>query len=223
MTAPNPIGVQPGTVSGGTITELVVTGSGFVDGAVVILDGYGALTTTFVSVNVLRATVPADIPPGTYTVTVVNPDATSASLPDALRVLDQPGPTNTPGATNTPAPTAFVRPLLTVQSYGASSAEIVPGENLDFEMTLVNSGQIAATNVVVTFETGDFTPRNTGGVRAIGTLNPSETNRFWQPLAANRSISGNSIATLPVKVTYTDIYGTAYTETFNLTFRSGGW
>ena len=203
--APTLTEVQPNTITGGIPTELVITGNGFVTGAVVILDGYGALTTVFVSANVLRATVSSDVPAAVYDLTVVNPDATSATLPGALTVLNHPGPTNTPLATGTPAPTTFVRPLLTVQSYGASSSEIVPGENLDFEMTLINSGQIAATNVIVSFEAGDFTPRTTGGVVAIGALNPSETNRFWQPLAASRSLAGNSIATLPVKVTYTDV------------------
>ena len=174
-TAPLPTAVQPGSVSNTVDTELVVTGSNFENGAVVVLEGFGALATTTVSANLLRALLPANVPPRTYTVTVVNPDAQAASLPNALTVTALPGPTNTPELTNTPPATAFVRPLLVVDSYGASSALIVPGSNLDFEMTLTNAGQIPATNVVVTFVSGSFVPRNTGGVRALGTLPPGQS------------------------------------------------
>ncbi|MCB9419016.1 MAG: IPT/TIG domain-containing protein [Ardenticatenaceae bacterium] len=210
--------VQPTSVSNTVATELVITGADFADGAVVILTGYGALETTFVSSSVLRAVLPADTPPGVYTLTVVNPDASSAALANALTVTAPTAPTRTPAPTNTPAPTAFVRPLLVVQSYGASSTEITPGQDLDFEMTLVNSGQSRASNVIATFVAGNFVARATGGVRALGTLDPNQTNRFWQPLSASRDLSGQSIGTLEVRVDYTDVNGTAYSETFALTF-----
>ncbi|MGB4871997.1 MAG: IPT/TIG domain-containing protein [Candidatus Promineifilaceae bacterium] len=217
-TAPQPTAVQPNVISNNVDTELVVTGSNFASGAVVVLEGYGALATTTVSANLLRAVLPAAAPPRTYTVTVVNPDAQAASLPNALTVTEMPGPTGTPVPTNTPAATAFVRPLLVVDSYGASSAQITPGSNLDFEMTLANAGQIPASNVVVTFVSGSFMARNTGGVRALGNLPPGEKSRFWQPLAAGNDLAGQAIGTLEVKVAYTDFNGTVYNDTFSLTF-----
>ncbi|MFZ1400829.1 MAG: IPT/TIG domain-containing protein, partial [Candidatus Promineifilaceae bacterium] len=210
--------VQPSSVSNLVDTELVITGSGFVDGAVVVLSGLGGLNTTFVSSSLLRANLPAGTAPGGYSITVINPNAASASLANALTVTAPAGPTNTPEPTNTPAPTAFVRPLLVVNSYGASSAEVTPGENLAFEMTLANAGQSRATNVVVTFVAGSFTARDTGGVQALGSIDPSGTVRFWQPLAASRDLAGQSIGTLEVKVDYTDVNGTGYSETFALTF-----
>lgn len=218
VTAPQPTAVQPNSVSSANDTELVVTGSNFVDGAVVVLEGYGALATTTVSPNLLRAILLAGTPPRRYTVTVVNPDAQSASLPNALTVTAPPGLTSTPESTNTPPATAFVRPLLIVDSYGASSAQITPGSNFDFEMTLANAGQITASNIVATFVSGSFIPRNTGGVRALGSLQPGEKARFWQPLAASADLAGQTIGTLEVKVNYTDSNGTAYSETFALTF-----
>lgn len=216
-----PTAVQPNRVSNAVDTQLVVTGKGFVDGAAVILEGYGALETTFVSESMLRAVLPAGASPGLYNVRVVNPDASSAVLPEALTVTapdPTPGPTETPKPTKTPEPTAFVRPVIVVQSYGASSAEITPGSNLDFELTLANAGQATASNVIATFVAGDFTPRATGGVRAVGTLAQGQSSRFWQPLAASSSLTGPGIATLEVRVTYTDLAGTAYEETFALTF-----
>jgi hypothetical protein len=209
--------VQPNTISNVADTEIVVTGSGFVEGASVILGGSGSLPTTFVSANLLRAIVLTGTAPNVYSLTVINPNAASATLPNALIVTAPAGPTNTPWPTNTPAPTAFVRPLLVVSSYGASSAEIVPNSDLDFEMTIANSGAIRATNIVATFVSGDFVARATGGVRSLGTLDPGQVNRFWQPLHAGDVPSGG-IATLQVKVDYTDVNGTTYTDTFALTF-----
>jgi hypothetical protein len=210
--------VQPNVISSANDTELVITGSNFGEGAVVVLEGYGALATTTVSPNLLRALLPAGVPPRLYSVTVVNPNAQSASLANALTIISPPGPTGTPEPSPTPAATSFVRPLLVVDSYGASSAQIVPGSNLDFEMTLANAGQIPASNIVATFVSGSFVPRNTGGVRALGGLQPGEKARFWQPLAAGRDLGGQSLGTLEVKVSYTDANGTAYNETFALTF-----
>ncbi len=219
---PNITAVQPNTIANSASAELVITGSGFVDGAVVLLSGVGGLNTTFVSGSLLRATVAAGLAPGVYSVTVVNPNAASATLANALTVT---GLAATPEPTNTPAPTAFVRPLLVVSSYGASSAEITPGTNLDFEMTLTNAGQSQARNVVATFISGSFIARETGGVRALGDIDPGQSNRFWQPLSAGRDLAGQSIGTLQVKVDYTDANGTSYSETFALTFpiaRVGG-
>lgn len=205
--------VEPNNVSNMTSTNLVVRGSGFDDTAVVVVGGAGALATTFVGPSTLTAVLPAGLAPGVFDVTVVMSGTADATLDNGLTIV---GPTNTPEPTGTPAPTAFVRPLLTVQSYGASSAAIVPGSNLDFEMTFLNSGQGAATNIVATFVTGDFSPRVTGGVRAVRPLNPGETEKVYQPLRAAPGLSGS--ASLEVQVSYTDPNGTSYTETFILTF-----
>jgi hypothetical protein len=212
------VSVQPSVISNAAPTEIVLTGSGFMEGASVILGGSGSLATTFVSSNLLRAVVPAETPGGVYSLTVINPDATSSTLQNALTINAPAGPTRTPDPTNTPAPTAFVRPLLVVSTYGASSAEIFPNTDLDFEMTLSNSGAIRATNIVATFISGDFIARSTGGVRSLGTLEPNQVVRFWQPLHANDGLTSGGIATLEVKVDYTDINGTTYTDTFALTF-----
>ncbi len=223
LAAPNPLSVQPASVSNATATELVVTGSGFADGAAVVVEGYGALTTTFVSAQMLRAELPAGVPAGVYTVRIVNPDASTAALSNALTVTNPPATappdvTATPEPTSTPPPTAFLRPVVVVASYGASSAEITPGTDLDFEMTLTNAGQATATNIIATFPAGDFVARATGGVRAVGALGSGESSRFWQPLSASRDLAGRSTGVLEVQVSYTDVNGTAYTETFALTF-----
>ena len=210
--------VQPGTVVNTGDTEIVVTGTGFVDGSVVVLSNWGGLETTYVSRQVLRANVTAGVPPGSYDVQVVNPNAATAVLPGGLRVVLPAGPTDTPEPTATAAPTDFIRPLLVVQSYGASAPQITPNTNLDFEMTIVNAGQATAGNVLVTFVSGDFVPRATGGVRALGTLTPGQPIRFWQPLFATAELRGKATAVLKVTATYTDINGQSYESSFELTF-----
>jgi hypothetical protein len=70
----------------------------------------------------------------------------------------------------------------------------------------------------VTFVSGDLLPRATGGVRALGALTPGQSARFWQPLSASTDLKGKSVAMMDVRVTYTDLAGTAYEETFTLTF-----
>jgi uncharacterized repeat protein (TIGR01451 family) len=210
--------VQPSALVNDVPVEIIITGAGFVNGSVVILNNFGGLETTYVSASVLRATVPAGIAPGRYGVRVVNPNAAVAELPDALAIFPPAGPTATPEPSQTPPPTAFVRPLLVVNSYGASSDRITPGQNLDFEMTIANAGQATATNVLATFVSGDFVPRDTGGVRALGTLGPGQTARFWQPLFASADLRGKSTAVLKVTATYTDVNGQSYESSFELTF-----
>ena len=206
--APIISGVDPGTISNANSTNLVIRGSGFNDSAVVLLDGAGALDTSFVSEAVLTAMVPAGLAPGTFGVTVVLSDSTSARLDNALTIL---------GPTATPQPTAFVRPLLVVQSYGASAQQLTPGWDIDFEMTLVNNGQAQANNVAATFTAGDLIPRVTGGVRSVGSLAPGQSGRIFQPFTVG-AISGQNVASLEVAVSYNDVNGTAYNETFTLTF-----
>jgi hypothetical protein len=213
------LGVQPSTVSSNTSVDLVVTGTDFVDGAVVILENFGALTTSFVSATVLRAELPAGIAPGVYTVTVVNPDSSSASLPNALTVVE-PTPTHEPTATATPpgdaTPTPSTRPLLVIDSYGTNVDKILAGTKFNLSIKLENLGGRAATNIVAVFTPGDFIPRESGGVLAVAEIDAGDKQKFVQPLTASSEIAGKDIATLVMTVNYTDSGGAAYTETFNV-------
>jgi uncharacterized repeat protein (TIGR01451 family) len=216
-------GVDPVAIANNAAATLTVSGSGFENGAVVVLQGYSTLQTVFVSSTLLQAVVPAGVPGEIngrlYDVIVfnpTNPQTNCAALPGALTVF-RPAPTATPGPTSTPAPTAYVRPTLTVQSYGASSTTLSPGQDIDFEMTLQNLGQVTAANVIVTFVPGDLMPRATGGVQALGDIAAGASLRFFQPFRVSSSLWSYE-ADLQVKVSYTDAYGKPYEETFTLTF-----
>lgn len=210
-------------VQNGATTPITITGTDFPSNAVVALDSL-SLPTTYISPTQLIANVLSTVPPDVYDLTVFNPtDGTFDTAVDAVTVIAPaptatPQPSATPADTATPAATTYARPLIVVVNYGASSAAIVPGSNPDFEMTIVNSGQIRATNVVATFVSGDFLPRTTGGIQALGTLDPGATKRFFQPLIANTSLVGDLAAILEVKISYTDPNGTAYSDSFSLTF-----
>ena len=212
-----PFSVTPGTVSNANSTTLVIQRAegGFTEGSVVAVDQVGALATSYVSPSVLTAVVPAGAPAGTFDVIVVLTNSTSLTLPNGLTIL---GPTATPAPTNTPAPTAFGRPLLVVVSYGASAPELFPGNDIDFEMTFVNQGQVEAINGVASFASGDLVPRVTGGVRALGAVPPGGASRIFQPFSVSTDVSGKKVATLEVNVTYNDSAGQAYTDKFTLTF-----
>ncbi|MDL1912383.1 hypothetical protein FBQ81_17100 [Chloroflexi bacterium CFX6] len=55
--------IQPSSVQFGVSVTITVQGTDFVSGSsVVILDGYGALATTFQNATVLTAVVPANVP-----------------------------------------------------------------------------------------------------------------------------------------------------------------
>lgn len=118
-----------------------------------------------------------------------------------------------------PTPPASGRPLLVLDSYGVTGGgEIVPGQQFELRLTLVNRGQDFARNVLVTFGGTDFLPVDTGGVRALNEVDPNEKVNVFQPLIANPALSGQTVATLPVALAYTNLDGSeSFTETLNIT------
>ncbi len=220
--------VQPNDVLNTVDSVLLITGVGFEGVEIALLEGYSSLAIDPASTGTLmRVTVPAGVPANesgyTYTLRLIEPGCDRAETTITVRSPRTPEPTDTPEPTSTPEPTAtiapteFIRPVLSIASYGASSERLVPGTDIDFEMTLQNNGQVNATNVVVTFVAGNLIPRATGGMRAVGDMPPGSENRFFQPFTVDPDMSGE-VATLQVNATYTDPYGNSYDETFNLSF-----
>lgn len=214
--------VIPSLVANTESRILTVRGSDFTvvgdSKPLVLLADYGVLETTFVNGTTLTAVLPAGVPGAVngrhYLVKVINGDGVESD--ENLAELTVMVPANeveaTPTITQTPEPTAFVRPLVVVQSYGPSStAPIRPGQTFDVEVNLLNTGQIAATNVVITFFPGDFEPRGTGGIRPVGTLEPGQMAKVIQTFTAKTDLS-TGIGLLDAEVRYNDVYGSAYTD-----------
>lgn len=213
------LSVQPNIVSNTSSTQLVITGSDFSDGAQVVLENFGLLQASFVSSTVLTAQLPAGLAPGSYTITVINPDSSSASLSNALQVVAF---TETaPAATLTPPPEETrvpgVRPLVVIDSYDAGVESISPNQEFELNIKLSNIGDLPANNLIATFPPGDTVPRVSGGVLAITELDPGERKKFNQPLTASYELWGKVAANIIMQVSYTDPDGVPYSETFNMT------
>lgn len=222
-------GVTPEIISNGHDNTITISGNDFVSGAVVSLDGYGSLNTSYFSSTTLMATVPAGILHGIYTATVTNPDLSTASLANALTVIPE-APTAEPSPTAYPTylvptvvltptsepPNGYERPVIVVDTYSLSQDTISPGDSFTLFITLYNAGQEYATNVVTTFTPGELIPRETGGVVAVGEIAPSNHSNFGQPLLLRSDVWG-SVTSINMLVTYTDEIGTIYNETFAIT------
>lgn len=187
----------------------------------IVGSGLGLLLATPTSSSQITFTLPTGCPPGTYTLRIRS--GGTPNVIDTTNRLTVRAPAISPVVTNTPVPTNFVRPMVTVFSYGASSAKLSPGQDFEMEMTLQNTGQIVASNIVATFPAGDFVPRASGGVKAVGDLGPGQSNKFNLYFTATTALSGKKIGIMEVKVSYTDIYGASYSESFTLTFPVAGW
>jgi hypothetical protein len=146
--------------------------------------------------------------------TVTNPDLSTASLADALTII-QDTPTVTPSQT-VESSNNYERPVIVVDSYSLDQDTISPGNSFILFITLYNAGQQYATNVVAIFSSGDLIPRETGGVIAVGEIAPGNHREFAQPLFLNTDVWG-SVASINMVVSYTNQTGTSYSETFTIT------
>ncbi len=207
--------VSPSSTPNNISTILSITGTDFVDGALVSLEGFGPLSTTFVSAASLTAILPVGVPAATYNVIVTLPDTSTASLSGALTVTLPASPTAT--ATNVPSGT-YERPLIVVQSYSTSASPIYPGQEFDLYVTIYNSGQHYARNIVASFTPDLLMPRKTGGVVSVGEIAPGNRQEFTQPLTASWDLWGQTTASIIMSVNYTDVEGVAYVERFTFTF-----
>ena len=140
-------------------------------------------------------------------------------------------PTYTPSPTAFPAATeilptevyrtptqemSFTRPLVVIASYESGSDAINPGSDFTLKIRLKNNGGSGAYNLVATFESSDFLPLESGGVRAVSELGSGSKVDISQPMRANASLWGAASGTIIVNLSYTDSMGTAYAEKFTL-------
>lgn len=210
LAAPSIASVQPNTVANTNSTELVVTGADFEEGARVVVEHVGALTTTFVSGTVLSALLPAGLLPGVYAITVINPDSTSDTLANALTITAAP---TTPEA---PVVDPGDRPVIVIDSYNAGGSPLAAGQSATLAIRLKNKGHEDALNVTLVFSPGDIIPMKTGGVISINQIAPEDTRKVNQPFTLSNDAAYKQYATVVVALSYTDVAGTAYSETFNL-------
>jgi len=201
------VSVAPNLIINNVSNTISVGGNEFDAASVVSLDGYGALSTTYVSPTTLKAVVPSGILADVYTITVTNPDASTASLPTGLTVTE-------PEPTSQPVP--FGRPQIVIKSYKANVGVIQFGQEFNLSVTVHNSGQQGASNVQASFASGDLIPRKTGGVVAVGLIGSNKKATFSQPMTAATDLWGKSMVSVDMTVSYYDEAGVGYSEKFTI-------
>jgi hypothetical protein len=117
-------------------------------------------------------------------------------------------PTQAPNQTS-------ARPLIIMESY-KTNIEIKPGNEFTLDIILRNDGG-PASNVIIVFESADFLPLQTGGVRALMSLETKKPVSIAQPMMPPTELWGQAIGNVSVKVSYTDDIGMMYAESFQLT------
>ncbi len=130
-------------------------------------------------------------------------------------------PTNPPAPTAAPiatsAPVIFERPLVVINTYDYGASAINPGSDFTLKLRLKNDGGSDVYNLVATFESTDFLPLETGGVRVVPFLDTGEATDVSQPLRADASLWGAVSGVVTVNVSYTDSEGTPYSGVFTVT------
>lgn len=214
------LSVTPTSILNTADKTITVTGTGFDNTAVVLLDG-SALATTFYNDQTLTAVVPAGYAPKTYNLTVtMSGGIVNIPTPVSFTVT-APAPTNTPAATPTSAP--FARPQLRVSFSGTSGKDgITSNKPFKFTVNFENAGSLPAYNTQATFSSADLVPLDTGGVAVLGSVSAGSSVSVDQRFVSNGSLSGKSIITIDVTLSYNDDKGNAYSDKFTLSASVAG-
>jgi hypothetical protein len=154
--------------------------------------------------------------PGATTETPVTPSV-EPTTPTETTITAE--PTEAPTASETPSPTtaSYARPLIVIDSYNTGDDSISMGDTFNLNVRFKNKGNGDAYNVVANFQSAEFSPLETGGVKAIATLNADNGVTIQQPLKTHSDLWGYLSGTVTVALSYTDSAGTPYSETFNIT------
>jgi len=131
-----------------------------------------------------------------------------------LSALASPAVAQDEDPTETPT-VAPARPLIIMESY-KTNIEIKPGNEFTLDIILRNDGG-KASNVIIVFESADFLPLQTGGVRALVSLETKKPVVIAQPMMPPTELWGKAVGSVTVKVSYNDESGVTYTESFLLT------
>lgn len=199
--------IQPSSVQFGVSVTITVQGTDFVsDSSVVILDGYGALATTFQNVTVLTAVVPANVPVGTYDVTVSTGHG-NFTLVDGFSVNSPPPPTNTPPP--------FSRPQFAVYSSKITGNVRINGE-VTLKVIMENVGQATAYNTQAAFTSSDLVPTKTGGIAIVGNVDYDDEVEVSQTFIVSSLNTGFGVIVVDMAVTYYDEKGATYSDKFTL-------
>jgi hypothetical protein len=129
-------------------------------------------------------------------------------------------PTEPSPPTETSEPQPIVRPQISVQNYRTKPENLYYGQNFDLIVKLRNEGEAQAFNVQATFVSTDFVPLQNGGVNIVGDLVAGNSTDINQPMTVANYVFG--IVSVTMNLSYSDVNGAIYTETFTLNIRVSG-
>jgi hypothetical protein len=129
-------------------------------------------------------------------------------------------PTETSVPTETSAPLPIIRPQIAVQNYRTKPEDVQYGQNFSLIVKLRNEGEAQAFNVQATFASTDFVPLRNGGVNIVGDLVQGNSLDIDQPMTVANYVFG--IVSVTMNLSYSDVNGTVYSESFTLNIRVSG-
>ncbi len=119
--------------------------------------------------------------------------------------------------TATPEP-GFSRPIVVVTSYSGGSKKISAGKTFKVTINMKNTGGAPASNILVSFNSGDFIARGSGGVKSVADLDAGGTVAISQSLTAAESVEGKKVAYITASISYTNAAGEAFSGDATLAF-----
>src|SRR5690349_6856849 len=140
--------------------------------------------------------------------------------PVVLQITDTPSVTSTSGPTDTAEPLPVIRPQIAVQNYRTKPEDVQNGQNFTLIVKLRNEGEAQAYNVQASFASSDFVPLRNGGVNIIGGLIAGNSTEVNQPMTVANYVAG--VVSVTMNLSYSDINGSAYSESFTLNIRVSG-
>lgn len=115
------------------------------------------------------------------------------------------------------------RPLIIIDSTYMDKDNVAPGDSFRLFLSIKNVGRDDAYNLIFSFASGDFLPEDTGGVVAVGGLARGKSREISQSFNVSTSLWGKLNGSVPVTLSYTNIDGVPFSETFSLTLPVRGW
>ena len=111
------------------------------------------------------------------------------------------------------------RPVVVIESYYLNKDTIRVGDSFILYIALKNQGQQAASNLILNMINDNFLPQDNGGVVALGSLNPKQDQTITHAFLVSSSLFGQTVGTIPAKLTYTGPDGASYSEAFAITLQ----
>lgn len=203
------LSVSPNLVVNNTANSVTITGEDFDTGSTVTVSvGSVPVNVTSSTATELVVSIPAGFAPGVYsvTVTVSDPGPSSVTLASALTVTAPPS----------------TRPQVVIESYWMSVDAIRFGQEFKLNIRLDNAGGSTAYGIQVTFTSAELLMLKNGGVIAAGNIDTVAKTTVSQTMTLLAPLSGVSVISLEMNVSYSDAGGGSFSEKFTLILSVAG-